>query len=171
MAVEEDEEARQVAGMHERVEDEPVPHERPEGRREVLTDEPVVVRDVLHHRAQADEERVGGKPRDRLRGVGGGKLRPAHDARHEGRPAGGVEHEGGLGLRRGGLDQDGPADAVPVEERPQVLGAVVPVEHRQVRIHPGIVAPRDLPDVLVRVDSGLRSTQGALRRHRAPARS
>ena len=127
---------------------------RLERRRERRPREPVVVGDVLHHRAQADEAGFPREPRDRLGRIRGIEVDPADDARDERRRARKVEQEPRLGDRRRGLHEDGSRDAVAREDRGEVLRAEIAVDRRERRREPAVVAAVEAPEVLVGVDCG-----------------
>ena len=96
--------AREVAWEDKRVEHQPVLDQCAKGRRKLGADEPVVVGNVLHHRAQANQRMLAREPRDRRRSVGRGKVDPADDARDRCRFARQPEQKFGFGHRRRDAD-------------------------------------------------------------------
>ena len=127
-------------------------HHRVEGRRDCRPKQPVIVRDVLHHRAQADQQRIGGERRDRVDDIGRLEIDPADHAAHEPRGARHIEHEAGLGDGRRRLHQNRAVDAVAREQRREIIRHEVAVDRPECRRQPSVVAAVDAPEMLVRID-------------------
>jgi len=109
-------------------------------RRNLRTQHPGVVGQVLDHRSQTFElgpRSQGGDLVGRVRRL---EIHPADHAGDERGGVGQVQQEIGLRPRRRGLDQDGALDARCGEQGRQVAGREVAMDRREVRRQPAVVA-------------------------------
>ncbi len=154
MPVGHDEEAREVARVHQGVEDEAVfPDERSKaGARSGRTSQSSSA-NVLHHGTQADEEAVGGEPRDDCGRLADRRIPPSRPPPRREEKTGPISSKKlrlGEGLRR--LDEDGAPDPVARDDRLEIRRPEIPVERRHFGLHPEIIAAVDAPEVLMGVD-------------------
>ncbi len=97
-----------------------------------------------------------------MRRVRGGEIRPADDAGDDGTTGREGEEVSRLRLGRGRLDQDRRLDAVTGQDRREVGHREVPVDRREVRRQPAVIAARDLPEMVVGVDPHRQRGTGAV---------
>ena len=146
-------EAHEVARQHQRVEAQPRLGHRVERGAKLAPKHPVVVGDVLDHRAKPEKLRVPGQALDRRRRVRRGEIGPAHHAQDPVVALGEIEQELGLGDGRRGLDEHARVDAGTRHERAQVTGFEVAVDRLEFGREPAVVVSSKSPEVLVRIDS------------------
>ena len=151
--IEEPAEVGQVPQLHQRVEAEPEIDDRAKGRIEVDVQHPVRVGNVLHHRPDAAQQWISRQALEPVRRIARLEVDPADDALDQAATfAGGSQEKFRLGLGRSRLDQYRAADSDGGEVGPQIVQAEIPIDGRERRREPTVVAAGEAPDMLVRVD-------------------
>jgi hypothetical protein len=143
----------EVLRLHERVEAQPPRREGAQRVGELALQHPFVVGDVLDHRPQADELRFARQRFDFRRDGARLEVHPADDAGDARVRARAFEQEVRFADGRRCLHDHGARDAGAREVRLEVTHREVAVQRRQRRGQPSVIAARELPDVVVRVDA------------------
>ena len=169
MPVQHGQQCGQLPGAHQRIEAQAQPRQRRQRAADVGAQDPRRVRQVLQHGTNRLQQRIAREARQRRNRVGGGQVHPAHDALdHAVAVLGYLEQELGLGHGRRGLHEYRGGDPGRVAQRREIRKREIAINFLVIGREPAVIAPRQRPHVVVRIDlpGRWRSCAGAGQRRR-----